>query len=192
MRMRHGVRRTKWAVPASVTRGCSQPKLPATTTSRRCSELQRAAGRGDKTVLSFVLAFVVRRPPDRLARQAPPTRRPGDECAGLCSPDSAHTDSKDGLTSSVVPVVNRALFASGAHRDRTGDLRLAKPGLARNGTFRRVHPSPLGRASHSGPCEEESDPAHEDLGSVKRNHHKRRSLEGDQRVDPERDPPEDE
>jgi hypothetical protein len=39
---------------------------------------------------------------------------------------------------------------------------------------------------------EESDPAYEDLGSGKCNHRKRRPLEGDQPVDPECDPPEDE
>jgi hypothetical protein len=56
------------------------------------------------------------------------------------------------------------------------DLRLAKPGLVRNGTFRRVRPSPLGCASYSGPRVEESDPAYEDLDSVKCNHRKRRPL----------------
>jgi hypothetical protein len=44
----------------------------------------------------------------------------------------------------------------------------------------------------SGPGEEESDPAYEDLGSRKYEHRKRRALEGDQRDDPERNPTEDE
>jgi hypothetical protein len=52
-------------------------------------------------------------------------------------------------------------------------------------------PIAAGSASHSARVEE-SDPAHEGLGSGKCNHRKRRPLKGDQRVDPERDPPEDE
>jgi hypothetical protein len=50
----------------------------------------------------------------------------------------------------------------------------------------------VGSASHLDPHIEESDPAYEDLGSGKCNHRKRRPLEGDQRIDPEREPPEDE
>jgi hypothetical protein len=55
------------------------------------------------------------------------------------------------------------------------DLRLAKPGVVRNGTFRPVRPPPLGCASHSARVEE-SDPAYEDLGSVQCSHRKRRPL----------------
>jgi hypothetical protein len=51
--------------------------LPATTTSRRCSELQRAAGRGDKSVFLFILASVVRRTTEARSR-----KRPGAQTLG--------------------------------------------------------------------------------------------------------------